>query len=196
MQQGQGASLAVLIFLGLSYFGSLRPRASPFSNMFGSFQKVAAGITACFLVMLFQSFDVAHSETLLGVSAQSRSITVSFSGDLLTHTPLWEGARTESGYDFDDQLKPLRSLLQADVNLCHLETPLTKANPRSYPIFATPVESAAAIEKSGFDGCSTASNHPLDMGEKGVVFTKSTLLKFGLGSPGTRIDANDDAVAY
>ena len=50
------------------------------------------------------------------------------------------------------------------LSFCHVETPLTPAPPVGYPRFNSPPALARAIAATGFDACSTASNHSLDRG--------------------------------
>ena len=59
----------------------------------------------------------------------------------------------------------------ADLALCHVETPLVHGPPRGYPSFRTPAALARAIRATGWDACSTASNHTLDAGQCGVNTT-------------------------
>jgi hypothetical protein len=127
--------------------------------------------------------------------APTRRVSISGSGDLLVHTPLWQTARTKKSFDFADQLTPLRPILNADVNLCHLETPLTKGEPRGYPVFATPIELASGIAKAGWQGCSLASNHTFDLGQLGVALTRSALLRQGVLPSGVRISKTDPPFA-
>ncbi|MFM7088041.1 MAG: CapA family protein, partial [Candidatus Paceibacterota bacterium] len=81
-------------------------------------------------------------------------ITLSFSGDILTHKALYDKARTKTGYNFTPLLKELTPFLKNDVDICHLETPITYGVPRSYPVFATPHQIVKAIKDVGFEGCS------------------------------------------
>jgi poly-gamma-glutamate synthesis protein (capsule biosynthesis protein) len=54
----------------------------------------------------------------------------------------------------------------ADLAICHMETPIapTPADVSGYPLFGAPAELAGAVHATGYDGCSTASNHSLDKG--------------------------------
>ncbi|HEX2436133.1 MAG TPA: CapA family protein, partial [Solirubrobacterales bacterium] len=92
--------------------------------------------------------------------------TVSVSGDLLIHSPVYERAQALAGgrgYDFAPMLKQVRPYVRgADLALCHVEVPMTPAPPASFPIFNTPPELADAIAKTGWEACDTASNHSLD----------------------------------
>ncbi len=65
---------------------------------------------------------------------QIETLTISVSGDLLVHHSQYEQALAdgEGKYDFRNQLAPVKSLLTADLNICHLETPLTAGEPSSY----------------------------------------------------------------
>ena len=97
--------------------------------------------------------------------------TVSASGDLLMHQPLLDRALANGNggeYDFApffDRIEPY--VAGVDLGLCHLETPMGPGPPSTYPIFNTPTGLAASIRRSGWDACSTASNHSLDQGQNG-----------------------------
>jgi poly-gamma-glutamate synthesis protein (capsule biosynthesis protein) len=97
---------------------------------------------------------------------------VESSGDLLIHSPVWERALVLGGgrrYNFAPLFARIRAYVrQADLALCHVETPMTPAPPTSYPVFNTPPELATAIHQTGWRACSTASNHTLDQGQRGV----------------------------
>src|SRR5262249_6148995 len=75
----------------------------------------------------------------------------------------------------------------ADLAVCHMETPLGEpGGPFSgYPSFNVPPQVTAAIKDTGFDTCSTASNHTLDAGEDGVYRTPDTLDAAGLHHAGS-----------
>lgn len=146
------------------------------------------------LLALAPLLDPASGASGVGVTqtfGDAKSVTISGSGDMLVHTPLWETARTKRSFDFRDQLAPLKGLLTADVNLCHLETPLTKEAPKGYPVFATPIQLAKAIGQAGWNGCSLASNHTFDQGQMGVAVTRAALLREGVLPSGTRISPSD-----
>jgi poly-gamma-glutamate capsule biosynthesis protein CapA/YwtB (metallophosphatase superfamily) len=118
-----------------------------------------------------------------------RRFTVSVSGDLLMHSPLLDRALENGGgdrYDFAPFFKPAREFIEgADLALCHMETPMGPGPPSSYPIFNTPKDLAASVHKSGWDACSTASNHSLDQGEAGIAGTSEALDKAGVEHTGS-----------
>src|SRR3954452_14358820 len=80
-------------------------------------------------------------------------------------------------------IKPV--IASADLALCHLETPLWFGAPAGYPTFRTPPALANGFEGAGFDVCSTASNHTLDIGQRGVNTTIKVLNKVGLQHTGS-----------
>jgi hypothetical protein len=130
----------------------------------------------------------AGSAEVFNESLNTETLTISVSGDLLVHHSQYEQALADGGgsYDFRNQLAPAKSLLTADINICHLETPLTPGEPSTFPIFATPDSLATAIKATGWDGCSAASNHSLDRGEAGIYHTIKTMRAAGLKVAGIR----------
>jgi poly-gamma-glutamate synthesis protein (capsule biosynthesis protein) len=125
-----------------------------------------------------------------------RTVSISGSGDILTHSRQYNVAWNGKTYNFTKMFAPLKDLLQADINLCHLETPLTKSPPSGYPVFSTPVTLAPALKAAGFDGCSLASNHTLDKGKTGALSTIRTMRDAGLTTFGTALNANDSSVGW
>ncbi|HSJ17689.1 MAG TPA: CapA family protein [Solirubrobacterales bacterium] len=107
------------------------------------------------------------------------TFTVSVSGDLLIHSPVYARAQALAGgdgYDFAPMFKQVRPYVRgADLALCHVEVPMTPAPPASFPIFNTPPELADAIAKTGWEACDTASNHSLDQGQEGIDETLKAL---------------------
>ena len=61
--------------------------------------------------------------------------------------------------------------------------------PQGYPTFATPPDLARAIKATGWDACSTASNHTLDQGQGGVASTLRALRRAGVRSAGSATSA-------
>ena len=107
-------------------------------------------------------------------------------GDVLIHPALYEQARAEGGFaPLFSGVKPL--LERADVALCHLEVPIAApgGEAEGYPRFIAPHELAAGLAESGFDTCSTASNHTLDQGADGVRSTLDALDAAGVTHTGS-----------
>ena len=113
-------------------------------------------------------------------------LTIAASGDLLPHLPIVARARAGAGYDFAPMFRSLRPLIRrADLALCHVETPLVPGAPAGYPRFRTPPALARAIRKTGWDACSTASNHSVDAGQAGIDSTVRALRRAGVGHTGS-----------
>ncbi|MEU8078252.1 CapA family protein [Catellatospora citrea] len=132
----------------------------------------------------------AASPTPAGGPFVPRTFTVAGSGDVLLHGGLWRQAQQDAGgrgYDFAPLLKGVRPVIEgADLAICHLETPL--GGPQGpftgYPIFKVPPQIVPALRQTGYDACSTASNHSLDGGEAGVRRTLAALDAAGIAHAG------------
>lgn len=120
-------------------------------------------------------------------------MTLNVSGDLLWHSPLWEVAAMDAQdtgngqMDFLPQLESIQEYIsEADVAVCQAEVPFApKGGPySSYPDFSAPPQIADAIAELGFDVCTTASNHTLDVGFEGLVRTLDTLEAAGVEATG------------
>lgn len=158
----------------------------------------SAGVHACILlaVLILVLTDCARS---FADSIPARHIPKSFTllatGDVLIHQEgsLVEGAATAgrangTGYDFSGVFAPVANLIKgADLAICHLETPVAKADgPFSgYPSFNVQPQIIHALADAGYDTCSTASNHSLDAGFDGLGRTLDTLDANGIGHAGT-----------
>jgi hypothetical protein len=117
-------------------------------------------------------------------------LTIAASGDLLPHLPIVARARAlagdGTGYDFAPMFRSLRPLIEsADLALCHVETPLVPGTPAGYPRFRSPPALARAIRRTGWDACSTASNHSVDAGQGGIDSTVRALSRAGVGHTGS-----------
>lgn len=108
------------------------------------------------------------------------SVTVVMNGDLLWHNTLWYGAREDAqrrghgGYDFAPLLAGMQPVIaSADLAICHQEVPLAKPGGpyRNFPLFAVPPQVVKAIAATGYDVCTTASNHAVDQGFAGLKRT-------------------------
>jgi poly-gamma-glutamate synthesis protein (capsule biosynthesis protein) len=121
------------------------------------------------------------------------------SGDVLTHGPVLQQARTygrrvNQPYDFRPMFADLRPILaQADLAVCHLEVPLspTGQDISSWPAFNAPPQLARALRWTGYDACSTASNHSMDQGTQGVAATLDVMDAASLRHAGMARTANE-----
>lgn len=125
-------------------------------------------------------------------------LTITLTGDVLLHQPLWTQARRDGGgrYDFGRVLAAQRPFVTAgDLAFCHLETPLAPPSGpfHGYPSFAVPPQIATALQHTGYDACTTASNHTLDAGPSGVQRTLDDLDAAGLRHTGSARSATEAA---
>jgi poly-gamma-glutamate capsule biosynthesis protein CapA/YwtB (metallophosphatase superfamily) len=125
---------------------------------------------------------------------QRTSVTVVMNGDLLWHNTLWYGAKEDArrrghgGYDFAPLLAGMKPVIaSADLAICHEEVPLAKPGGpyRNYPIFAAPPQVVNAIKATGYDVCTTASNHAIDQGFAGITRTLEDLDRAKIAHAGT-----------
>jgi poly-gamma-glutamate capsule biosynthesis protein CapA/YwtB (metallophosphatase superfamily) len=134
----------------------------------------------------------------------SASFTLVATGDVLLHQDrsLVAGAadagrRSGRGYDFNDVLAPVAPIIRdADIAVCHLETPVAAPGGpfRGYPAFSVQPQIVDALAAAGYDTCSTASNHSLDAGLDGVKRTLDALDANGIRHAGTYRSAADAEV--
>jgi poly-gamma-glutamate capsule biosynthesis protein CapA/YwtB (metallophosphatase superfamily) len=140
--------------------------------------------------------SLSPQEAMLAERAESPvKLTVSVSGDLLIHSPVYARALELGGgatYDFAPMFEPIRRYVAGpDLAFCHVETPMAPGVPQSYPLFKTPPELAKAIAATGWDACTTASNHTLDFGEEGIASTLRALDGAGVRHTGSFVSARE-----
>ncbi|MEH0844769.1 CapA family protein [Micromonospora sp. CPCC 205711] len=124
-----------------------------------------------------------------------RLFTILGAGDVLVHPELTDQARRDaarSGHpgtlDFAPLFRQVRPAVSgADLAICHLETPVAEPDGpfAGFPRFSVPPQVVDAIRSTGFDACSTASNHTIDQGEAGVSRTLGALDAAGIGHTGS-----------
>ncbi|MFF4585076.1 CapA family protein [Streptomyces sp. NPDC001388] len=120
----------------------------------------------------------------------ARGFTLVASGDVLPHSSVIDRAQFDAGgagYDFRPMLEAVKPVVsRADLALCHMET-VYGANGAytGQPLFKSPPEIAQALAATGYDGCSTASDHSLDDGVAGIQRTLDALDVAGVRHAGT-----------
>jgi len=128
-----------------------------------------------------------------------RPFTLLASGDVLPHSSVIDRAGIDAGgqgYDFTPMLKAAAPVVsRADLAICHMETVYGKdGGPYTgYPSFKSPPEVATALRATGYDSCSTASNHTLDDGADGVGRTLGALDAAGIRHAGSARSAAEAA---
>jgi poly-gamma-glutamate capsule biosynthesis protein CapA/YwtB (metallophosphatase superfamily) len=136
---------------------------------------------------------VAEGESPVGAEPVRR-LTILASGDLLVHSQIYgrADALRADGYDFRPFFARIRPLVRdADLALCHAETPIGAGPPSSYPLFNSPTALARAIAWTGWDACTVASNHAVDKGQTGIRTTLRALERAGVRHAGTARSRRD-----
>jgi hypothetical protein len=140
------------------------------------------------------------TEPTTTTTAAPRRFSMTFTGDVLIHSRVWElaaahGRDSGRAFDFRPMLEPTRPFVEeVDWAVCHLEVTLSADSTRlsSYPMFRAPGEVASDLADLGYDSCSTASNHSLDKGPSGLLETLDVLDGAGLRATGTARSAEDE----
>ncbi|WSQ07445.1 CapA family protein [Streptomyces sp. NBC_01231] len=154
-------------------------------------QQVALALTALLTAgAACQAEGHAPSAGHPAPSAAGRGFTLVASGDVLPHSSIIDRARSDAGgtgYDFRPMLAGIeRVVSRADLALCHMETVYgANGDYTGYPTFKSPPQVAKALATTGYDGCSTASNHSLDDGADGIRRTLDALDRAGVRHAGT-----------
>lgn len=145
----------------------------------------------------------ASKRELPHAAEQAKGFTLVASGDVLPHAAIIRQAQADaggSGYDFHQMLAGVKPVVSAaDLAICHMETVYGgKDGPfTGYPTFKSPPQVAQALKDTGYDSCSTASNHTLDDGADGVRHTLDAMDAAGVrhaGSARTAAEAGRPAV--
>lgn len=132
----------------------------------------------------------------------ANTFTVVATGDVLIHPALTEQAEEDGGggRDYKPLFAGIKPVIEgADLAICHMEVPIATADGpfEGYPLFYAPPEVAEAVAATGYDTCSTASNHTFDHGEEGARTTLDALdaAKIGhTGSARTEQESNESLV--
>lgn len=144
------------------------------------------------------------------LAAPTRSFSVIAAGDILTENKVVNRAAADgvaSGvrYDFVPMFTPVADTISsADLAICHAETPiglpgeragLYGRSPFGGNLLLSPYELAVGLAATGFDRCSTASNHSFDLGVPGIDHTLDVLDAVGISHVGTARSADEAAAA-
>jgi poly-gamma-glutamate synthesis protein (capsule biosynthesis protein) len=128
----------------------------------------------------------------------ARGFTLVAAGDILPHSAVLDRARFDAGgtgYDFRPMLASAQPVVsRADLALCHVES--VYGDSIGTAALTSPPEEAQGLAATGYDSCSTASDHSLDEGTVGIQRTLDTLDRAGVRHTGTaRTDAEARTVA-
>lgn len=158
-----------------------------------------AGLLAAALTTACTERDTAARAAPAGESARDArgAFTLLATGDIIPYPSIIRQARSDAdggGIDFRRILAGVKPLVSAaDVAICHQETPYAAPDGpfTGYPLFRSPPQIAAALRDTGYDSCSTSSNHTLDDGFPGVRRTLDALDTAGVAHAGSARSAKE-----
>ncbi|MBQ3415114.1 MAG: CapA family protein [Clostridia bacterium] len=116
------------------------------------------------------------------------TFTITALGDVLCHnTQYWDAYnKSTDTYDFSYVFENIKEYTQAgDITIANLETSFANAPYSNYPTFNSPESLATALKDIGIDIITTAGNHCLDKGFKGLSETIDVLDKNNIEHLGT-----------
>ena len=127
---------------------------------------------------------------------QFRELSITAVGDIMVHGPQLKAQfnPTTKDYDFRNNFKYVEPYFKSsDLVIGNLETTFGGGDLgySSFPMFNTPDTLAVALKEAGFNVLSTANNHTLDTGKKGVIRTLEVLRANELIPVGTRSNEAD-----
>ncbi len=125
------------------------------------------------------------------------SINILAVGDIMFHSPQYRAAfnKETNSYDFTPTFRHVKRYVEeADIALGNFET-VTAGEGVSFsgfPRFNTPKESLLALKETGFDILSTANNHCIDQGKKGLISTIDNINEYKMKNIGTYKEPGDN----
>ena len=149
-------------------------------------------IIAAYFVFTTNS-DTPSTETSENITPKEEpkkdiSFTITALGDVLCHnTQYWDAyIKATDTYDFSYVFEDVKKYTSAgDITIANLETSFADAPYSNYPTFNSPASLATALKDIGIDIITTAGNHCLDKGFKGLSETIDVLDKNGIEHLGT-----------
>jgi len=150
-------------------------------------------VIAAFFIFSDRSEPPQHIETSENLVPKEEpkkdiSFTITALGDILCHnTQYWDAQdKTTNTYDFSYVFENVKQYTSAgDVTIANLETSFADAPYSNYPTFNSPASLATALKDIGIDIITTAGNHCLDTGFKGLGETIDVLEENGIDHLGT-----------
>lgn len=177
--------ILILLVLGACIFFCLKSSNNTPTNLFGN--KTGNN----------QESEPASSDDVKEEEPpEDTKITMSVIGDIMCHDSQYKDAYVKESdtYDFSYVFSDIKYYLQiADIAVGNLETTFAgkSVGYSNYPTFNTPEQLAYDLKKIGLDVLSTANNHSLDKGYKGLVSTLNYLDDADIAHTGTYASEED-----
>ena len=132
----------------------------------------------------------AEQSTPVATIPEDKTINLVSIGDIMCHNTNYQTAynATTKTYDFAPAFVNVKKYVEkGDITIGNLETTIAgkEVGYSGYPTFNSPEELAVALKDIGVDVVSTANNHCMDKGSKGVINTLDNLDQIGISHTGT-----------
>jgi len=142
-------------------------------------------------------YGAKYEDILKKVDFSNAKVTMIATGDIMFHSPQLKGAydKDTDSYNFDSTFKHIEKYIKnADIALGNFETVTagSERGYRGYPTFNTPKSVVRTLNDIGFDILSTANNHSLDEGKRGIIETINNIKDHGIDNIGTYIEPNNE----
>lgn len=129
--------------------------------------------------------------------AKTSNIKLLAVGDIMFHSPQFKAAydKESNSYDFKPSFQYIKKYVEeADLAIGNLETVTAgeEVGYSGFPRFNSPKETILALKETGFDILSTANNHSLDQGKKGIINTIDAINEYGMKNMGTYKEVGDN----
>lgn len=116
--------------------------------------------------------------------------TILATGDIMFHMPQTRAAFNSGSktYNFEDNFKYVKKHIEsADLAVANFETVIAGEGIEysGFPNFNSPIDTLSAIKDAGFHILTTANNHCLDQGKKGLINTIDAIEEKGMKNIGT-----------
>ncbi len=126
-------------------------------------------------------------------------ITIAATGDIMFHSPQINGAYNPETkeYDFNYSFEYVKKYIEsADLAIGNFETVTAgeEYKYQGYPTFNSPSSTITALKNAGFDMLSTANNHSIDKGKKGIINTIDNIAEHGLINVGTYKEPTEEVL--
>lgn len=141
--------------------------------------------------------DVKENDEPIIVELEEKKdikVSISVIGDIMCHNSQYNDAYKNGEYDFSYVFDDIKEHIEtADLAIGNLETTFAGKDRgyASYPTFNTPEILAQDLKELGIDVVSTANNHSLDTGYKGIESTIDYLDEAGILHTGTYKSVED-----
>lgn len=121
---------------------------------------------------------------------EKSEVTVLSMGDIIFHQATYLNFKDEMGnYDFTHFFKEMEEEYKDKLVVANFETTVNPERKISgFPMFNTPATALTAIKNAGIDVLTTANNHCIDTGSRGIATTIAEIEKNGIEHTGTFTD--------